>query len=195
MGGNDNKVTFYDNDGTYMDEFSYNEDEKQKEFTCAAFNPSGESVVVGSFNRIHVFNYNATRNKWQEAGVRGLSRRENRGRREWVAGGGTERGRQRQEREAPHCGDEGGSAREDRKVSQGEGTSRWHDIAPCDGSAKQPSAHRGAPRVEPGLPWAVARVAARAGRGRRGGTTRATILQRGRTVVLERRHDRGGNGR
>ena len=36
----------------------------------AAFNPSGESVVVGSFNRIHIFNYNMRRGQWEEAGMK-----------------------------------------------------------------------------------------------------------------------------
>lgn len=70
LAGNDNCVTFYDQDGNYIQHFTYTNDDKQKEFTCASFNPSGESVVVGSFNRIHIFNFNMRRQQWEEAGLK-----------------------------------------------------------------------------------------------------------------------------
>ena len=53
-----------------MQLFDYSSDEKVREFTCASFNPSGETVVVGSFNRYYIFSYNITRQQWEEAGVK-----------------------------------------------------------------------------------------------------------------------------
>ena len=49
--GPDQTIAFYDKEGMVLQRFDYSRDETEKEFTCAAFNPSGETVVVGSFNR------------------------------------------------------------------------------------------------------------------------------------------------
>ena len=37
-----------------------------KEFTCAAFNATGETAIVGNFNRFYVYNFNAKRPQWDE---------------------------------------------------------------------------------------------------------------------------------
>ena len=68
--GNDGKVIFYDVEGTVLQLFDYASEQSLKEFTCACFNPSGESAVLASFNRLHVFNLNTRRNLWEEAGVK-----------------------------------------------------------------------------------------------------------------------------
>ena len=34
-----------------LQQFDYSKDEREKEFTCASTSPSGEAVVLGSFNR------------------------------------------------------------------------------------------------------------------------------------------------
>lgn len=44
----------------------YSKDEKVKEFTQAAFNPTGETAIVGNFNRFYVYNYNSKRPQWDE---------------------------------------------------------------------------------------------------------------------------------
>lgn len=59
--GNDGKVSFYDTFGNLLQRFDYTNDEKVREFTLAAFNPSGETVVLGNFNRFYTYNYNAKR--------------------------------------------------------------------------------------------------------------------------------------
>lgn len=51
-------VCFYDKDGMQLQRFDFSRDESEKEFTAAAFNPSGETVVVGSFNRFRTFTLN-----------------------------------------------------------------------------------------------------------------------------------------
>ena len=37
------------------------------DFTSAEFNPSGTSLVLGSFNRLSIFNWSMTRGMWEEA--------------------------------------------------------------------------------------------------------------------------------
>jgi len=64
--GNDCKVSFYDKDGAVIQEFDHSGQEYSKEFTVAAFNPSGESVILGSFNRFFV--YSMKHGMWQEVG-------------------------------------------------------------------------------------------------------------------------------
>ena len=59
--GNDCKVAFYETTGDCFHRFDYSKDEKVKEFTCAAFNITGETAIVGNFNRFYVYNFNAKR--------------------------------------------------------------------------------------------------------------------------------------
>ena len=70
VAGNDQIITFYDKEGMALQRFDYSRDEGEKEFTAAAFNPSGETVVVGSFNRFRTFSLNAHENQWQPTGVK-----------------------------------------------------------------------------------------------------------------------------
>lgn len=60
-------VCFYDKEGALLQRFDYSRDETEKEFTVAAFNPSGETVVVGSFNRFRIFTINQHDGDWQVA--------------------------------------------------------------------------------------------------------------------------------
>lgn len=53
--GSDGRVCFYDHDGGLVRTFDYNGDSAVKDFTCAVANPTGEAVVVGNFNRFHVY--------------------------------------------------------------------------------------------------------------------------------------------
>lgn len=64
--GNDRMVRFWDSEGREGQSFDYSTDSKIKEFTCAAFNPSGESVVLGNYNRILVFAWHPKRSEWAE---------------------------------------------------------------------------------------------------------------------------------
>jgi len=68
--GNDGQVTFYDADGGVEHTFDYAKDEKCHEFTVAQFNPTGESVVVGNFNRFYIYTMNAQTDAWEEVGVK-----------------------------------------------------------------------------------------------------------------------------
>ena len=67
--GPDQMVCFYDKEGMLLQRFDYSRDETEKEFTCATFNPSGETVVVGSFNRFRIFTV-AQDGTWTDAGMK-----------------------------------------------------------------------------------------------------------------------------
>jgi len=60
-GGNDSKIAFYEPSGDCFQRFDYSKDEKVKEFTCASFNATGETCVVGNFDRFYVYNFNTKR--------------------------------------------------------------------------------------------------------------------------------------
>ena len=65
-GGNDGKIHFYEQTGDCFQRFDYSKDERVKEFTCASFNATGETAIVGNFNRFYVYNFNAKRPQWDE---------------------------------------------------------------------------------------------------------------------------------
>lgn len=64
--GNDRCVRFWDAEGREGQTFDYGSDPRIKEFTCAAFNPSGESVVLGNFNRFLVYGWHPKNREWTE---------------------------------------------------------------------------------------------------------------------------------
>eukprot|EP00928_Gymnodinium_smaydae_P061483 TRINITY_DN45540_c0_g1_i1.p1 TRINITY_DN45540_c0_g1~~TRINITY_DN45540_c0_g1_i1.p1 ORF type:complete len:1813 (+),score=398.59 TRINITY_DN45540_c0_g1_i1:155-5440(+) len=64
--GNDRRVRFWDPEGREGQTFDYTSDPKIKEFTVAAFNPSGESVVLGNFNRFLVYAWHPKNREWTE---------------------------------------------------------------------------------------------------------------------------------
>jgi len=68
--GNDRCVRFWSNEGQEGQSFDYGGDSKIKEFTCAAFNPSGESVVLGNFNRFLVYAWHPKSREWTEVAQR-----------------------------------------------------------------------------------------------------------------------------
>eukprot|EP01137_Pigoraptor_chileana_P037243 Opistho-2@34026 len=68
--GCDMRIVSYDNDGRIQQQFDYSRDETEREFTAAEVSPSGQSIVVGSFNRLRVFNYSLRKNSWEEGGVK-----------------------------------------------------------------------------------------------------------------------------
>ena len=60
------KVSFYDYAGNFMQRFDYTNDEKVRDFTTAAFNPSGDTVILGNFNRFYIYNFSKRRGQWEE---------------------------------------------------------------------------------------------------------------------------------
>ena len=56
------RVLFFDphSGGAQRQAFDYSKDREVREFTCAAFNPAGQTVVVGNFNRFHTYAWDAS---------------------------------------------------------------------------------------------------------------------------------------
>lgn len=53
--------------GKVVQNFDHSLDEDEKEFTCASCSPSGQTFVVGSFDRVRVFNWAPRKESWEEA--------------------------------------------------------------------------------------------------------------------------------
>lgn len=52
--------------GKVIQQFDYSRDDDEKEFMCAACSPSGQTFVLGSFNRLRVYNWSPRRESWEE---------------------------------------------------------------------------------------------------------------------------------
>jgi intraflagellar transport protein 172 len=64
--GNDGKIAFFEPGGDSFQRFDFSKDERVKEFTCASFNATGETCVIGNYDRFYVFNFNNKRPQWDE---------------------------------------------------------------------------------------------------------------------------------
>ncbi len=83
--GNDNRVVFYDLTGREIRAFDYSNDDAVREFTTCSFNPSGDTVVFGTYNRFYMYTFNIQRQDWEEVGFKHVSARGLAGR--WFRGG------------------------------------------------------------------------------------------------------------
>ena len=52
--------------GKVVQQFDYSREDDEKEFMCAAASPSGQTFVLGSFNRLRVYNWSPRRESWEE---------------------------------------------------------------------------------------------------------------------------------
>lgn len=50
--GCDKKIVAYGKEGNVIQTFDYSRDSSEKEFTTAAASPGGQSVVIGSYDRL-----------------------------------------------------------------------------------------------------------------------------------------------
>lgn len=64
-GGNDGMVVFYDGNGREVQSFNYSGEDDVSDFSAAAFNPTGDCVVLGGFNKFYVYVLNVRRNVWE----------------------------------------------------------------------------------------------------------------------------------
>ncbi|RLV86206.1 hypothetical protein DV515_00015928 [Chloebia gouldiae] len=64
--GCDKKIVAYGKEGSVIQTFDYSRDSSEKEFTTAATSPSGQSIVVGSYDRLRVLNWSPRRSAWEE---------------------------------------------------------------------------------------------------------------------------------
>uniref|UniRef100_A0A8C5J9F3 Intraflagellar transport protein 172 homolog n=1 Tax=Junco hyemalis TaxID=40217 RepID=A0A8C5J9F3_JUNHY len=64
--GCDKKIVAYGREGSVIQTFDYSRDSSEKEFTTAATSPSGQSIVLGSYDRLRVLNWSPRRSAWEE---------------------------------------------------------------------------------------------------------------------------------
>ncbi|XP_039425678.1 intraflagellar transport protein 172 homolog isoform X3 [Corvus cornix cornix] len=64
--GCDKKIVAYGKEGSVIQTFDYSRDSSEKEFTTATTSPSGQSIVIGSYDRLRVLNWSPRRSAWEE---------------------------------------------------------------------------------------------------------------------------------
>lgn len=65
--GCDKKVNFYDSQGRLLRCFDYSREDNEREFMVATCSPNGQSVAIGSFDRVRIFTWSPRQNAWSEA--------------------------------------------------------------------------------------------------------------------------------
>jgi len=70
--GCDKRLTVYDSYGKPVKTFDYSRDPREREITVACCSPSGQSVAVGSWDKVRVFDWTPRRGIWEETNVRDL---------------------------------------------------------------------------------------------------------------------------
>lgn len=66
-GGDSKKMAVYDDRGTVVQQFNHSSEEGERAPAVAMSSPSGQCVVVGSYDRLRVYNLNVRRGFWEEA--------------------------------------------------------------------------------------------------------------------------------
>ncbi|BFY99323.1 hypothetical protein BsWGS_02362 [Bradybaena similaris] len=64
--GCDKRITAYGRDGRSFQHFDYSREDNEHEFTVAVCSPSGQNVVIGSFDKLRVLNWSPRRQMWEE---------------------------------------------------------------------------------------------------------------------------------
>ncbi|XP_063414390.1 intraflagellar transport protein 172 homolog isoform X2 [Mytilus trossulus] len=64
--GCDKRIIAYGRDGRSFQHFDFSREDDEHEFTIAVCSPSGQSVVVGSFDRLRVLNWSPRKQMWDE---------------------------------------------------------------------------------------------------------------------------------
>ncbi|KAL5017204.1 hypothetical protein ScPMuIL_006793 [Solemya velum] len=68
--GCDKRIISYGRDGRSFQHFDYSREDDEHEFTVAVCSPSGQSVVIGSFDQLKVLNWSPRRQMWDEPKVK-----------------------------------------------------------------------------------------------------------------------------
>ncbi|XP_072763581.1 intraflagellar transport protein 172 homolog isoform X3 [Anoplolepis gracilipes] len=68
--GCDKRLTVYDSYGKPVKTFDYSRDPQEREITVACCSPSGQSVAVGSWDKVRVLDWSPRRSVWEETNVR-----------------------------------------------------------------------------------------------------------------------------
>ncbi|KAK0069568.1 intraflagellar transport protein 172 isoform X1 [Biomphalaria pfeifferi] len=64
--GCDKRIIAYGRDGRSFQQFDFSRDVDEHEFTVAVCSPSGQNVVIGSFDKLRVLNWSPRRQVWEE---------------------------------------------------------------------------------------------------------------------------------
>ncbi|XP_012058709.1 PREDICTED: intraflagellar transport protein 172 homolog [Atta cephalotes] len=70
--GCDKRLTMYDPYGKPVKIFDFSRDSQEREITVACCSPSGQSVAVGSWDKVRIFDWSPRRSIWEETNVRDL---------------------------------------------------------------------------------------------------------------------------
>ncbi|XP_024868398.1 intraflagellar transport protein 172 homolog [Temnothorax curvispinosus] len=70
--GCDKRLTMYDPYGKPVKTFDFSRDSQEREITVACCSPSGQSVAVGSWDKVRIFDWTPRRSVWEETNVRDL---------------------------------------------------------------------------------------------------------------------------
>ncbi|XP_011866841.1 PREDICTED: intraflagellar transport protein 172 homolog [Vollenhovia emeryi] len=70
--GCDKRLTIYDPYGKPVKTFDFSRDSQEREITVACCSPSGQSVAVGSWDKLRIFDWTPRRSVWEETNVRDL---------------------------------------------------------------------------------------------------------------------------
>lgn len=68
--GCDKRIVAYGRDGRSFQQFDYSREDDEHEFTVAVCSPSGQSVVIGSYDKLRVLNWSPRRQMWDEPKVK-----------------------------------------------------------------------------------------------------------------------------
>lgn len=68
--GCDKRISFYDPRGKLVRNFDYSREEEEREMTVACCSPSGQSVAVGSWDKVRLLDWSPRRRIWEEANTR-----------------------------------------------------------------------------------------------------------------------------
>lgn len=66
VAGCDKRIVVYGKDMRVAQQFDYSRDVSEHEFTTAVASPSGQSAVVGSYDRLRILNWNPRKSVWEE---------------------------------------------------------------------------------------------------------------------------------
>lgn len=68
--GSDCKVSFYNLRGGMSKQFNFAEESNNREFTACCLSPSGDTLILGSYDRLHILRHNAKSDAWELAHVK-----------------------------------------------------------------------------------------------------------------------------
>lgn len=73
VAGCDRKIVFYDNQGRPIRTFDYSRDDTEREFMTASCSSNGQTIAVGSYDRIRVFAWSPRLNTWSESAPKNIT--------------------------------------------------------------------------------------------------------------------------